>query len=157
MPRNLGRRSRAAAQAGDTLAIPPSLLEPGTLLIRAGADVAGRIKRELEHGPYTTIRRERGSEVVLPSELVGEWKELLLPRAGSISGSSREARALSATARLPDLPPLYTLACGGSDAAQELLRAELRTVIEGEDWQELWILFGQIRTYLYAVPGAVQP
>ena len=161
MPRSVGRRSRAAtSQAGDTLAIPPSLLELDTLP-RARSGAAKRVKREHEYGPFKTIRRKRGGDVIAPSELLGEWQELLLPRAGSVTGDEvgREARALRAAARLPDLPPLYIGACAGSDTAQELLTAALRKAIEDEDWQELWVLFGQISAWLQdlATPGAVQP
>ena len=86
MPRSVGRRSRAAtSQVGDTLAIPSSLLDSDTLP-RARSGAAKRVKREHEYSPFKTIRRKRGGEVIARSELLGEWQELLLPRAGSVTG-----------------------------------------------------------------------
>lgn len=43
-----------------------------------------------------------------------------------------------------DVPPLYLGACYGSEVAQQLLMRELAAIIAKAEWEELWVLLGQI-------------
>ena len=138
------RRTRTAQNA-NALAMPAVLPTSGTIEISNRK----RFKRESEQGPYANLRKTRGSELILASELRKEWSALLLETRGGTAeaandGMSREARRLHAEAIMPNRPPMYLAACCDSDAAQQLLASVLRDTIEAQRWQELWVIMGQI-------------
>lgn len=125
----------------NALAIPDSLPVDGII----DASSAKLFKREHEDGAYASLRSTRSGPTVLVQELRDEWQRLLLPSRGCAHSEGRESAALFAGgADVPEVPPLYLGACCNSEAAQRLLQRELASIIAKGDWQELWVLLGQI-------------
>ena len=148
-------RTRRGAGDNSVLTIPNALPVSGSL----GLGSAKRVKREHEDGVYATTRRHRGAEIIDVSELRDEWRRVLLPSRGSVHTEGGEGAALAAEAALPAVPPLFLGACHGSEASQQLLTRVLAETIADADWQELWVLLGQISTCIehLATPDAVRP
>ena len=151
------RRSlRSATDSRSKIPIPSTLPANGAI---SGRRVK-RVKREHEDAGYAEVRSYRSGASILVSELRGEWEKLLLPVRGTVNAEgSGESAALAADAEVPEVPPLYLGACRGSVQAQQLLTRELATLITEEDWQELWVLLGQISMCIeqMARPDAVRP
>ena len=148
-------RTRRGAGGGSVLTIPNALPVCGSLELGS----AKRVKREHEDGVYGLMRNHRGAEIIDVSELRVLWRRVLLPSRGSVHAEGGEGAALAAEAVLPAVPPLYLGACHGSEASQQLLTRVLAVTIADADWQELWVLLGQISTCIehLATPGAVRP
>lgn len=153
--RRLRGESSCPSGSGGELSIPTHLPMHGT--IDAGS--VKRLKREHEDGVYAQARGSCGDASILVSELREMWERLLLPTRGSAHVEGRESAALAADAEVPDVPPLFLGACYGSEAAAQLLKSELVTAIESEDWPELWVLLRQIFVCIeqLAVSHAVRP
>lgn len=147
-------RSDAAPSVLDTagaLEIPDELRTAGSLNLESRK----MFKREHEHDLYRSIRKARGSEEILVTMLREEWQRLLLPvrvQTEADCSSRREVRALSGVT-LRSQPAVYLSVCCGSRAAQELLTNELQARIVNGDWQELWVLLGQIDAALKNIPN----
>ena len=147
-------RTRRGA-GGSVLTIPNTLPVSGSLEIGS----AKRPKREHEVGVYATMRNHRGAESIEVLDLRDGWRHLLLPKRGSVHTEGGEGTVLAAEAVMPDVLPLYLAACYGSEASQQLLTRELAATIAEADWQELWVLLGQISTCIeqLATPNAARP
>ncbi|EOD18493.1 hypothetical protein EMIHUDRAFT_96198 [Emiliania huxleyi CCMP1516] len=119
---------------GDALKIPAELLRAETLELESRKI----FKREHETGPYAAVRKERGAGMIDAPELREAWERLLLPRQ---SGG------------ILDKPPMYLDVCCAKEAAQELLSTTLGEAVKRRDWQEMWVLLGQIDVALTQLAG----
>lgn len=155
------RHATGTAMNQGALSIPDTLPTAGTLEL----DSVKRFKREHEAGPFARVRASRGQGSIPVDELRAEWAKVLLPQRGaaSVEGVSREERSLTGSA-VPDRPPMYLAACGEGEqalAAQKLLADALHETIRKRDWQELWVLLGQVGEWLQLMPtqtsGGVLP